>query len=224
MRYRLPMMVKVWIAAGCVALYVMHPATGGTSTTCTVPLPCESSATSAGGVLLVCPAGDGPTLSDIGATISVTLLYCYPPEPMVGLGPQDVWIMGSTYLDPRLCGGSGSSNADTPVDVNGHTTISGSIAAGGYFGDGVYVVAAGGIIQLGESLSGEPCDNPLPLILVSPDIDEDLVVGSIDFALFAAEFVNGGGTPDPRMDFSGDGLVGSVDFALFAMHFDHQCE
>lgn len=218
------MMRKVWIAVGCVVLYMMHPAPVVTSTTCTTPLPCESSATSAGGVLLVCPAGDGPTLSDIGATISVTILWCTLAEPLADLPPQDVWIMSKILYDSRLCSGYRSSDADGLTDINGQTTVSGSIAAGGYFGDGVYVVALGGFIQLGESQSGEPCDNPLPLILVSPDINGDLVVESADFALFAAEFLNGGGTPDPRMDFNGDGLVESVDFALFALHFNHQCE
>ena len=212
-------MPKVWIAVGCVVLYMMHPAPVVTSTTCTVPLPCESSATSAGGVLLVCPGSDGPTLSDIGATISVTILWCTQAEPLADLPPQDFWIMGSTYPDPRLCGnGPGSASADAPTNVNGQTTISGSIAAGGYFGDGVYVFAGGAIIQLGDT-----CDNPLPLVLVSPDINGDLVVESADFALFAAEFSSGGGAGDPRMDFNGDGLVESVDFALFAQHFSHEC-
>ena len=128
------------MVAGCVVLLLAQGLPIATATACTTPLPCESSATSAGGVLMVCPAGDGPTLSDIGATISVTLLYCTLVEPIVGVPPQDLWIQSKAHPDPRLCGGAGSSNADLVTDVNGQTTMSGSIAAGGYFGDGVYVV------------------------------------------------------------------------------------
>jgi hypothetical protein len=167
---------------------------------------------------MVCPLGDGPTLSDIGATISVTLLWCTQAEPLPDLPPQNVWIQSSTHPDLRLCGGSGSSNADGPTDLNGQTTISGSIAAGGYFGDGVYVVANGSFIQLGET-----CDNPLPLILVSPDINEDLVVGLADLAIFATAFPSGGGAVDPRMDFNGDGIIGVADLAMFAVHYHHSC-
>ena len=167
---------------------------------------------------MVCPAGDGPTLADIGATISITVLYCFPPEPLVSMAPQDVWIQSSTHPDNRLCGGAGSSNADGPTDENGQTTISGSIAAGGYFGDDVYVVAMGSFIQLGQN-----CDNPLPLVLVSPDINEDLIVDLVDLAIFATVFPSGGGTINPRMDFNGDGMIDMVDLSMFAAHYSHRC-
>lgn len=206
------------MAVGSVVFGLLQVAPVATPEACTVPLSCESSATSAGGVLLVCPAGDGPTLSDIGATISVTLLWCTQAEPLVDLAPQNVWIQSKTNADPRLCGGAGSSNADGLTDINGQTTISGSIAAGGYFGDGVYVVANGVFIQLGDT-----CDNPLPLILVSPDINEDLVVSLADLAIFATAFPSGGGAVDPRMDFNGDGRIDAADLAMFAAHFRHSC-
>ncbi len=219
-------MLRTWMTAGSVVFCPLQVAPVPTAGACTTPHPCESSATSAGGVLMVCPAGDGPNLSDIGATISVTLLYCLQVEPVIGVPPQDLWIQSKLHPDPRLCGGAASSNADLVTDVNGQTTMSGSIAAGGYFGDGVYVVALGSFIQLGESFlqPGQTCDNPLPLVLVSPDINGDLVVDLLDLSAFAAVLVTGGGTVDPRMDFDGDGQIGLVDVSLFAGHFMHRCE
>ena len=211
-------MLRVRMIVGSVVFCLLPVGRAATPQACTTPLSCESSATSAGGVLMVCPAGDGPTLSDIGATIRVTLLWCTLAEPLVNLPPQDVWIQSSTHPDSRLCGGSASSNADGLTDMNGQTTISGSIAAGGYFGDGVYVVASASFIQLGDA-----CDNPLPLVLVSPDINGDLVVDVVDFSTFAAAYVNGGGNVDPRMDFDGDGTIDLVDLAMFAAHYLHRC-
>ena len=173
--------------------------------------PCESFATSAGGVLLVCPAGDGPSLASIGATIDVTLMSFTSPVP--GMPAGDFWIQAYVGTVP-LCGGHTSSNADGMTDANGRTTISGSVAAGGYQFP-VYVVAQGLFI-------GDPqyCDDPLSLTLVSPDINADLVVDLVDFALFGPAF---GAEVVEQMDFNGDGAVDLIDFSMFGSHFLHGC-
>lgn len=205
---------------------VLLPAGVATPTTCTTPVPCESSASSAGGTLMVCPAGDGPTLASIGAEISVTVLYCVPPEPVVGMYQNDLWIQTPLHPDPRICGGSLSSNADGPTDENGQTTISGSIAAGGYWGDGVYVAAYGVLIGYGQSVY-EPydyCDEPLPIVLVSPDINVDLVVDLADLSLFAQSYPSPQGAADPAKDFNGDGQIDTIDLSMLAMHYMHECE
>lgn len=208
----------VAVAAIAAALLAVHAGLNP-ARACTVPLNCESSAETAGGVLLVCPAGDGPTLESIGATIHITLLYCLPPMPLVWMPPQDIWIQTPVYpWDDRFCVGNGSAavNADAPSDANGQTTISGAIAACGYFDDPLYVFAGGVLLE-----SDATCDNPLPLILVSPDINADHVVDIVDFSLFGGVFSAGG--TDPHMDFNGDGLVDLIDVSLFGQHFTHTC-
>jgi hypothetical protein len=176
--------------------------------------PCLSTASSAGGVLLVCPAGDGPTLAEVGATISVTVMDP-SGNPVPYVYPGDFWIDGTPF-GTRTCRGSYSSAADGYPDASGYTTMSGSIAAGGYC-VGVYVIAEGIAIQYGD------CDNPLPVTLVSPDINNDQVVDSEDFALFAVAYEGGGTTVDPRMDFNGDGTIDSLDFTMFGNHYLHVC-
>jgi hypothetical protein len=180
--------------------------------------PCMSSASSAGGVLLVCPSGDGPTLAAIGATISV-IVEDAAENPIPGIPPEDFWVDGLPFIT-RTCGVTVSSSADGPTDASGHTTMSGSIAAGGYC-NGVYAIAQG--TPVGPSVEYEICDTPLPLTIVSPDINNDRVVDSGDLALFAVAYAGGDSTLDPRMDFNGDGTIDSLDFTMFGNHYLHQC-
>lgn len=185
-------------------------------------LPCASSATTAGGVLLVCPHGDGPTLADIGATIDITVMtgpWDEPfPYPSHAIPPTDIWVSPvGDYSYPYLCNGSYSINADDWLDENGRGTISGSIAASGYSSDPVYVMA------LGQAIQGhDDCDNPIPLVLVSPDINGDFVVDMGDFTLFSEAL--GSGNYDPRMDYNGDNVLDVGDFRMFADHYFHRCE
>jgi hypothetical protein len=178
---------------------------------------CASSVTTTGGVLLVCPQGDGPTLADIGATIDFVVMVGSDPVPYPShaMPPSDIWV---SSMDNRglLCRGSYSSDADDWLDENGHGTISGSIAASGY-ADRVYVVAAGMAIQ-----GTDECDNPIPLVLVSPDIDGDSVVNLGDVGILATGLTSGG--HDPRIDFNGDGVLNVVDLSMFAEHYLHRCE
>ena len=207
-------MRRTWICGGSIVFLLLLAIPAARSMVCLID-PCQSSASSAGGVLMVCPSGDGPTLSSMDATISVTLRGC-AGNPVPGIPPQDFWIQAKT--DPHLlCGGHLSSNADSTTNLNGQTTISVSIAAGGYLGDGVYAIAQGFMIQGTDGL----CDNPLSLVLVSPDINGDLIVDLVDLSIFAQ-----GWPPqpyDPRLDMNGDGLVDLVDLALFATHYNHSC-
>jgi hypothetical protein len=178
--------------------------------------PCLSQAQTAGGVLLICPQGDGPTLADIGATIYVTVV---DPSgvPIEYMPYPDFWV--ESY--PRtvgLCHGAYSLDADANTDANGQTTMSGSIAGGGYSGGPIYAVCEAIYIGLDEGV----CDEPLPLVLVSPDIDNDGTVGLLDLAMFGGAF--GNPSVDPRFDFNGDGSVNLIDFVLFADHFGHVCD
>ncbi|UCG52792.1 MAG: hypothetical protein JSW58_04360 [Candidatus Latescibacterota bacterium] len=173
--------------------------------------PCNSTASSPGGCVMVCPAGDGENLSDDGATITVTVNDGVG-NPIAYIPASDFWLIGCAD-GLVLCGGSASSNADGPTDDNGITTISGTIAAGGYDG-GLEVVVQGVLI-------GCPviC---LPITVPSVDISGDLAVTLIDFAMFAQSYPP---QPyDPSCDFNCDGLVDLVDFSKFAFHFYDPCE
>ena len=208
-------MVRVWFCAAIVTVLLLGVAPSR-SVSCVID-PCLSSATSTAGTLLVCPAGDGPALSSIGATVNVTVLAC-DSSPTSGIPADEFWIVSHNSTSLALCGGHLSSNGDADIDANGQTTISGSVAAGGFSSD-VHVVAQGFAI----GLSCDP-DVALPLVLVSPDISGDLVVGIVDVALFAIGFPSSVKPYDARLDFNGDGIVNLVDLSAFARHLHHRCE
>ncbi|NIM20713.1 MAG: hypothetical protein GTO51_10880 [Candidatus Latescibacteria bacterium] len=177
-----------------------------------IPDLCNSSASSAGGHVLICPEGDGKTLSYAGATITVTLKD-YNGDPIPGVPAADFWLIGC--LDGiNLCGGSRSINADHPTDANGQTTISGTIIGGGC-DDGLHVVALGILV-------GCP-PTSLQIKVRSPDINGDLTVDLVDFVTFALGFPNPPNSYDECLDFNDDGVINLIDVALFALHFVHSC-
>ena len=211
-------MKRIWLCIACVVLSLLRAAPVAKTATRVIG-PCESSASSAGGVLLVCPAGDGPTLSSIGATVSVTVRNCNSqnPRPIPGIQAEYLWIMQPDRPYQPLCGLNRSSDADSATDSNGQTTISGSIAAGGYSDDAL-VVVMGVLIGLNCGPGFE-----LSLILVSPDINADLLVDIVDLVLFGSTFPADGPGVDPRMDLNGDDQIDLIDFSLFGQHFGHVC-
>ncbi|UCG51931.1 MAG: hypothetical protein JSW58_17500 [Candidatus Latescibacterota bacterium] len=181
---------------------------------------CGSDASSNGGCIRVCPKGDGDHLSDIGATIYVTVIS--QDQPIPNIPAADFWLIGCDPLEEMvLCSGSASSNADHPTDQQGQTTISGPIAAGGC-SDGLALIVQGIIIPDPDAdCSVWLC---LPINARSSDLDGNNIVDLPDLALFAAVFV--GGPYDKCMDLNCDGSVGLQDLALFAEHFEpvrHRC-
>jgi hypothetical protein len=185
-----------------------------------IPDPCDPDATSAGGCLFVCPQGDGVRLDDIGATIDIWVVF--DGVPVEGIPHNDIWVMGCDPLEQlSLCGGSQACSADGPTDSEGHTTISGTIAAGGY-SNGLDVVVSG--IALYDKSTGCTTYLCLPVATRSPDINGDLLVDLTDLATFASVFTPG--LYDERMDFNCDGAVGLIDLSMFAPHFGppgHNC-
>ena len=162
----------------------------------------------------MCPAGDGPALADIGAVIEVIVLDS-SGSPVPGMRAEDFWIQRLTPPN-TLCGASQSSAADGPTNVDGRTTMSGSVAAGGFFDNDAYAIAAGFAVQ-----ALPECDLPLPLVFVSPDMNGDLAVDLNDLAIFAASF-----PPNDyakQADLNGDGVIALVDVALLAKHWGHSC-
>jgi len=179
---------------------------------------CSTTASIDGGpyTILVCPAGDGPTLASIGATITVRLRDVTGMIPIVGVPANDYWLFDCND-QVALCGGSNAINADGPSDADGMTTISGAIAAGGS-GDGTLVIVQGVVI--------EDCEfQPLCLSIAwrSPDIDGDLIVNLVDFSIFGPAFPSPPEAYDPAADMNNDGIINLVDFSIFGEHFLHVC-
>lgn len=177
--------------------------------------PCESQAAfcepGGNGCLIICPQGDGSLLSDGGNEICVTVRDANG-NPIAGILATDFWLTGCTDL--CLCGGSGSSNADANTDVNGQTTISGGIAAGGC-DTGLYVVCQGTLIGCPPTC--------LAIDVHSPDLDCNLAVDLVDFSLFSSNFPSPPKTYDACMDYDCDGDIDLVDFSIFAQHWQHHC-
>jgi len=170
--------------------------------------PANSSASSAGGCLLACPQGDGPTLASAGATISVTV-NDNTNTPIPGIPAADFWLVGCADA-LSLCGGSGSINAAAASDALGQTTITGSLAAGGC-DTGVKVVVQGALINT--------C---LAVMTVSPDRNGDGTVQLIDFTSLTPVF-NTSPPGDVCFDLNCDNAINLVDFSLFTDHWQHAC-
>ncbi len=169
----------------------------------------NSTASSAGGTVLACPQGDGVTLASVGATISVTVKD-NTNAPIPGIPAADFWLIGVTNA-LNLCGGSGSSNADSASNAAGNTTISGSVAAGGC-DFGVKVVVQGVVINTVVGVD-----------VVSPDVNGSGAVDIVDLSQLGPGFNQTVPPADPCTDLDGSGLIDIIDLALFGQHWLHQC-
>ncbi len=166
-----------------------------------------STATSAGGTVLVTPAGLGKTLAEKGATISVTVLDVNG-NAIAGYPFQDIWVDDTGDGSISLC--KGGSVADFNTDAAGATTISGAIAGGGFTQAGVQVY-----------LAGTPLAGPaLAIDMNSPDMNGDLEVNLIDIGIFGADF---GGAYNFRSDLVPDGVINLSDVGEFGVHLFEVC-
>jgi len=179
--------------------------------------PCNSSAAAAAGVIFAFPQSFGNVLSVAGLTITVTVRDNVN-APVVGVPAADVWLIGCNDL-LNLCGGSGAINASAPTDVNGVTTITGDIAAGGCDLGGVRVVVQGIVIGAGV------CADPCVLIKVkSADINGNLSVNLVDFATFGAGYTSPPKPYNECIDYTAPfGTVTLPDFAKYGSHNNHTC-
>jgi hypothetical protein len=179
--------------------------------------PCNSSATAAAGVAFACPQSDGDALGVNGLTITVTVRDDVN-APIAGIPAADVWLIGCNDL-LALCGGSGAINASGPTDINGVTTITGDIAAGGCDLAGVRVVVQG--VSIGAGICADPC---VLIKVKSPDVNGNLVVNLVDFATFGAGFTSPPKPYNECIDYVAPfGTVTLPDFAKFGAHNSHTC-
>jgi hypothetical protein len=184
--------------------------------------PCNSSATSPAGVIFACPMGDGDALNVLGLTITVTVLdNVGGGSPIPGIPATDMWLISCNDL-LNLCNGSSAITASAATDVNGQSTFTGDIAAGGCDNGGVRVVVQG--IVIGAGICADPC---VPVKVRSSDLNASGVPDITDFSTFASGYPVDPAVNDCR-DFNNDSKVDVVDFAKFSQHYDdgvilHRC-
>lgn len=200
------LLIVVVFAAG---VFFLHTTTSSVEADTAIVDLCLSTASAPGGCVFVCPGGDGQTLAARGTVIDVTILGDNG-DPIPNIQASDFWFVGCDG-NMSLCGGSACINADGPTDSNGHTTISGTIGAGGY-AEGVNVVVMGIVI-------GCPEPTCLPITVRSPDMDANLVIDIVDLALFAPHYTSPPKPYNTQADFNCDGYVDILDLAMFAFHY-----
>jgi hypothetical protein len=210
--------VVLTVIAAALLSWQMMPANVDTANSGIVDA-CSSTANAIGCCLFVCPAGDGPTMAGCGSIIHIQAKD-QTGAGIAGIPAADFWVEGCTGA-LVLCGGSGSSNADSASSDNGRTTMSGSVAAGGC--DVGFIVVIQGVIVNDQATN---CTTHKCLAftdVTSADTNGDLIVDIIDLAAFAAGYTS---PPKPYtlcFDFNCDGLVDIIDFSRFAQHYLHVC-
>jgi hypothetical protein len=147
----------------------------------------------------MCPQGDTPSLSDLGV---VVMLPFGAPVPEGSIHAADQCGNIAFSVPPQV---------DGPPDAGGTATFSGQLAGGGQTDTWLWW---SGMIPEPPCLSIE-----VGIRLLSPDINGDLSVNLLDFALFGAAWPPG--PYDPRVDYNGDSMISLVDFARFGEHFGH---
>lgn len=185
--------------AGAMVLGLTGVATAG------IPDETQSTASSAGGVVLITPAGTGGSIADAGATITVTVLD-QGGLPVANFPFQDIYLGHPGDNSIALC--QGGSTADFNTNASGVTTISGVISGGGWSTTTqVYI-------------NGTPLTQaPLAVGLNSPDINGDLIVNLNDFSAFGSDY----NTTAFRSDLVYNGSVNLADFSRFGQTYFEQC-
>jgi hypothetical protein len=151
-----------------------------------------------------------------------------------GIPWTDYWI---NACDPaqELCICANPMVADSLTSsspgVEGRTTISSRIAAGGcVLTDGIYRAVQGKVL-LEMPLTGPPCTEKIchELIIVGPDLNANCKVELGDLAVYGlAHNCPGPLCNDPKAydrccDFNDDAYVNLSDFAYMGEHYQHEC-
>ena len=182
--------------------------------------------------LTICPAGDFEFIRDAcGAGITAYIWVVARDAsglPIPGIPWTDYWL---NACDPAkqlvLC--SSPVGADSLTGVNGMTTFSGRLAAGGCtLAQGIWWAIQGKPIKgIYPSCTNNICLN---VIVVSPDITgsgnkPDGIVNLVDLVPFGTSYNKSLGNPafNPCCDFNDDNACNLTDFGYFGIHYQHRC-
>jgi hypothetical protein len=183
----------------------------------------------------VCPGGDFEMIrhgcDGIGDYIWVEIYAgvggCYG-DPIPGIPTTDFWI-GACDPSQALCFCTAPIVADSLTGMNGRTTFSGVLSAGGCVpGGGIWIMCQGHVIR------AKPCPNMNPLclniVIKSPDINgaggkPDCVVNLSDLVPFGYSYNTSMGRPgfNACCDYNDDNQCNLSDFAYFGTHYQHRC-
>lgn len=180
----------------------------------------------------VCPAGDFEAVrKGCGGTadyIWIEVLSGWYEDPIPGIPVTDYWLGacdGPTLLS--LC--AQPILADSATGLDGRTTISGHIHAGGCaLTGGIWIAVQGQVIDICPPCSETLC---LPIVIKSPDLTgsggaPDGVVNLSDLIPFGLSYNKSYGQPDFNAccDYNDDFTCNLSDFAYFSLHYQHTCQ
>ncbi len=166
-------------------------------------------------VLLVRPDGQGRSLTDasmtggvrVDATVSLVLRDALG-TPISGYPAEDMWLQTSGR-DVVSCGSAWGLPADRDTDQDGRTVWSLPPPAGGWSASGLRVF-----------VNGMEFSPELPIRVVSPDLNGDLVVDLSDAGMFTLDLF---GVYRERSDFNNDQVINVSDVGVIATTLGGVC-
>lgn len=151
----------------------------------------------------------------VDATITLTVIDTFG-NPIFQYPFEDMWLQTD---DDGLILCNGGSTADFSTNVNGQTTFSGTLFAGGgsYYDKTIPANEQCIVIIDGTALS--QAASALDIIFNTADLTGDLIVGVQDTALFKPLYLAGTQAPyvyDYAIDYYFDEVITLSDLVLFA--------
>lgn len=188
--------------------------------------PCKSTAAVScpGMRVSTCPKGDFEHIRDGCGTGAdyIEIFYRNPiGEGIAGVPPTDYWIDAcDEQYALALC--VQHIVADSVTSVNGRTTFSGRIAAGGCIPEGGIYISCQGMTVMDEECIGPIC---LDVVIVGPDLIADGQVNLSDLSVLGWSLNTQAGDMQYSTccDFNDDGMCNLSDFSFFGQHYQHEC-
>jgi hypothetical protein len=155
------------------------------------------------------------------ATITLNVIDTFG-NPIFQYPFEDMWLE-TDGTDLMIC--NGGSTADASTDVNGLTTFSGTIYAGGWSNyDKVSTAHDLCVVMIdGTPISGSA---GMDIIFNTADLYTDLIVGTQDTVVFKPLYINGTSGPltyDYRVDYYFDHQITLPDLVLYAGMVNTTC-
>lgn len=180
----------------------------------------NSTISSAGGRIMICPLGDGITLAEVGGTVSVHVADGNNAA-VANYPGQDIWLDDAGTDHINLC--QGGSTADANTDASGNTTISGTLAGGGWTGRGTRATGNMAVYISGIVVTTGGLPDELDIDVNSPDISANRSVALEDVGTFAADLLAYNFRSDLVPNDPNPDAIDLSDVGRFAAHIGHAC-